>query len=407
MPTFFVSGLCMQGNKGGPALALSLVECIRTFIPDAHFVFAVPGSANEWPHETRWAEAYGFPVVKAISAKDFIPPFSLSDARRKRFRKWLKAVKEADAFIQMSAICYVGPPSGSGSLKSMITSSRYTDFVLTRLMRKKMYAWTQSYGPLTTSAVRLCARMDLKRQPIVFCRGDDCRDAVKALLPDSRALSFPDVAITLPYDRDSGRSLLKIFSLANAPFVTLSPSAVMYARSNTQAGNTHVEECISICRNVLDLGYSILLVPHTVRPSAPDPRRCDREVARLVHEGAADEKIQLLEEDLSPVQLKSIIANAQFHIGARYHSLVAALSTGVPSISISWHPKYRDLMRAYGQERFTLEEQGEETASSLIDTLVTDLNASRQIIHGEQEELAAEVYENARLFCELLQGGTS
>jgi len=37
-----VTGLCLQGNKGGPAIALSLKNQISKYLDSAEFVFAVP-----------------------------------------------------------------------------------------------------------------------------------------------------------------------------------------------------------------------------------------------------------------------------------------------------------------------------------------------------------------------------
>lgn len=111
--------------------------------------------------------------------------------------------------------------------------------------------------------------------------------------------------------------------------------------------------------------------------------------------------IHLVEDDLSPIELKSLISLAYFHIGARYHSVVAALSSGVPAISISWHPKYKDLMRAYGTEDFVIEDISTFPRALVENMLANRHELAKQIkdAHKQVEELAIE---NAEVFAGLL-----
>lgn len=404
MPRYFVTGLCMQGNKGGPALVLSLVNAIREYEPDAEFVFSVPSWEVEWPHEKKWGEKFGFEVVGSVGLKNVLPPFSLVSGRFRQFKAWWQALRSSDALIQMSAICYVGPPSGGGTFRATLASQRVFDLIFSKLASRPMLAWTQSYGPLTTQAVRFFARLDLQRQPIIFCRGDDCLNAVKELLPDAKVMSFPDVAVTLPHDKNWGAQYLSSHFSLQRPLVTLSPSAVMYARHSASEGaNNHIRQSIEICGKLIAMGYRVLLVPHTLRPSHPDPMACDLAVAKIIYRLVDDSNVQLVEEDLSPSELKSIIANAEFHVGARYHSIVAALSSGVPAISISWHPKYRDLMRNYEMDEYVLEEQDVDRLTTMLKRIITHKEQLKLQLLRQQIRVAQHVKENARLFDELLK----
>ncbi|MDZ4255617.1 MAG: polysaccharide pyruvyl transferase family protein, partial [Sulfuritalea sp.] len=168
--------------------------------------------------------------------------------------------------------------------------------------------------------------------------------------------------------------------------------------------NQHVRQSLEICKHLIVMGYRILLVPHTFRPTQPSPKVCDLAVAKIIFELANDPNVLLIDEDLSPVELKAIIANADFHIGARYHSIVAALSSGVPAISISWHPKYRDLMRSYGMEDYVLEERDASHLATMLRKIVAHKEKMRLQLDLHQGGVAQKVKENARLFDELLKG---
>jgi len=405
MPRYFVSGLCMQGNKGGPALALSLMRVLRQYIPDAEFVFSVPGDDKEWSYEEEWAEKYGVEVVKNISLHNIVPPFCFASGRFQQLKIWWSTLKGCDALIQMSAICYTGPPSGPGTFLSMIGSSRVQDFFISKLACRPMFAWTQSYGPFSTKYVRFFARLDLRRQKLIFCRGNDCRDEVRKLLPEADAMSFPDVAVTLSFDKEWGAAYLSEKNSVTRPIASLSPSAVLYSRARAINGeNQHITQLLAVVRVLVNMGYSVLLVPHTNRPAQPDPNVCDLAVSRLVASEISNPNVMIVDENLSPNELKSIISNVEFHVGARYHSVVAALSSCVPSVSMSWHPKYRDLMRSYGMDEYVLDEN---CNSEVIVILLEKINMNKDklcaMLEKYQDEVREQSFENARLFCALLK----
>lgn len=399
---FFVTGLCLQGNKGGPALALSLAAAIRGEIPDARFVFAVPAAGGEWEHEQRWAQRYGFEICANTGLGGLVPPICFLGGRLRRLLAWRRTLRTCDALIQMSAVCYIGPPAGPGTFRAVARSPRVADLCLARLAGRPLVAWTQSYGPLSTAAVRFFARRDLRRQPLVFCRGDDCAAAVRELLPGAAVRSFPDVAVTLPFDMSWGSEYLARAFPGAGRFVTLSPSAVHYARDPGRgAANRHVVRCRELCARLARPDRRVLLVPHTLRPARPDPTVCDGAVAEIVAADAG-ERVALVRDDLSPAELKAVIAHAEFHVGARYHSLVAALSAGVPALALAWHPKYRDLMRAYGLEEYVAEEADDRLGARLRQ-LEAEGPRLRPGLAARQAEAVDQVRENARLFCAVLR----
>ena len=68
---FFVIGLCLQGNKGGQALALSLIQVLRGRYPNCEFTFSVP--AAELVYEAEWAKRLGpFLVCNQIAFRSYL-----------------------------------------------------------------------------------------------------------------------------------------------------------------------------------------------------------------------------------------------------------------------------------------------------------------------------------------------
>lgn len=394
-----ITGLCLQGNKGGAALAQSLKVVLNDEFPGADFIYSVP--VPEFKQEKIWGEKLGMDVVKKISIKDFVPPWCFKSASMNKRNAFMRALRGADLVVDMTALTYVGPPKGNviGSLQT-----RFLYFLLASLTRKRFLAWTQTYGPFSSFLMRVMARADLKRQPIVFCRGRDCERAVQALLPGKQTRVYPDVACALPYNSADGSHLLRkwIGADMNLKFASLSPSAVLYTSTVGKGlDNMHVRFCEQIYQALKARGYTVILIPHTYRPKKVNPNSCDKAVCDLVQQKLSPDEVTIIDDDLSASELKSIISNMEIHIGGRYHSIIAALSSSVPCISLSWHPKYRDAMEFYDVGDFVLKADkpfSESNTEILLDKLEHRQDEISQSLAARQSEICRSIKENVESF---------
>ncbi len=408
---FFITGLCLQGNKGGPALALSMIKVIKRELPGAEFVFSAPPEP-EFQFEKIWAARYGVTVVEDVwdggGLYSWLNPMRLLKeglaTTRRRHRKltaWYSALRSCDVLLDMTAISYVGPPEGT-EYHAMSTRWRY--FQAAQRTGRLFRAWTQNYGPFSTPALVSSATKDLTQLPIVFCRGEETRRMVQELLPGKECRVFPDVAVVLDYAREQGgKHILKAFGrMPDRPLVTVSPSAVQYCKGGKDGSReSYLKSRAALVESLLDRGWAVLLVPHTLRPSLHVPELCDHSVClEVLARTRPDPWMGIVHEDLSASDLKSIIANADVHIGSRFHSVVAALSSGVPAVSLSWHHKYSDLMKTYGLGGYVINGQSETVAQDAA-RMADELMAGRDKISAQlattQKELEASVQENARL----------
>ncbi len=399
----FITGLCMQGNKGGPALALSLMHQLKRYLKETAFTFAVTPDERYLPQERKWGEIFGVTVLPSLHLKDIIPPWSWVEPSPRR-RAWREVLRKADLLVDLSGIAYVGPPTRS-SLSSLGTFNCFRE---ARRAGTPYLRWTQTYGPFSSWPLRFMAARDLNSQPIVFCRGEVSRREVQQLLPGKQVLSFPDVATILPFSRESGATFLREhFSLDDTSrLVTISPSSVIYSADLKKGSSAHVDATAALADYLEARGYKVLFVPHTLRVFHNDPTFCDLAVCRLVIEKMKNKNNLVVEQDLSPIVLKNIISNAHIHVGARYHSLIAALSSGVPTMALSWHHKYRELMEFYGVEEFVTGGPANAHGASIIpmfQKLENQWEDVQQKLQARQPHVEALVEENTRLFVDLIQ----
>lgn len=394
----------MQGNKGGPAIALSLMKQLNKYLESPQYVFSVP-RGKAFLYEQSWAARYHVTVVEDYSYADILPGLNLrnNSTPLKRLKRWIKECLSADLWIEMTAISYVGPPIAR--TRNTLLGKRFRYF-LTSIMHNKPYlAWTQSYGPFSNMLVKFLAKLDLARQPIIFCRGATTLEKVKEILPDKKLYSFPDVAVVLNYDAEWAKNYVrKIFDTQNINnFISLSPSSVLYAMTHGNGfENKHILDMIDIIGHLLSNSHPVCLAPHTLRVHHSDPKKCDYAVSKIIKDHFRDEpRVILINDDLSPVELKSIISLAKVHLGGRYHSIIAALSAGVPSLSLSWHYKYDDVMEQFGLNEYIYLENDSSDSTHLIqltDKLLEEEKTIRKNLIKKQEEFNTLIDKNTKLF---------
>lgn len=373
-----VTGLCISRNLGGPAMALTLVEQLKKRIHDVDFVFAVNPAAFE--QEKQWADYYGVNVVRCdtfisyflntnpfIKAAKYTYRFirrkqtTVNDTRKlkKIHREFMEAYKNCDAVINMMGIAYVGD-NVAGLYHGPLS---YSNLYYAEKHKKPFCHFIQSFGPFDDWKVRFFAQRDFKKVPFVPARGEMSAKLCKAIVNDpQKVLDFPDCAILLPpADERWTADYLRQLELTKKNFVVLSPSSVIYNMKESlggSVGENHVKTFFIIAKKILEDHETILFLPHMY---SDNKRECDREICRKVldllrkDEGKASDRCRIVENDLDVWQAKALIANAKYAIVSRYHALVAAISTGVPVISVGWNIKYYDLLKYYGMQHMALD----------------------------------------------------
>lgn len=120
----------------------------------------------------------------------------------------------------------------------------------------------------------------------------------------------------------------------------------------------------------------------------------------LVHESRSDRPLaEAVQSERPNLQIvlptdhraaKAMLAGASAVISSRFHGLVSALSSGVPSFACGWSHKYQALMEDYGSSRFMADIHSEETwapsLSAFRDAVVSgSLKASLESAAREQK----------------------
>jgi coenzyme F420-reducing hydrogenase beta subunit/polysaccharide pyruvyl transferase WcaK-like protein len=157
------------------------------------------------------------------------------------------------------------------------------------------------------------------------------------LAPDP-AFALPAASIELP---DAITSILEDGCLG----LNFSP---LLARYVTGGDISQWRECAAACAEELlrETGLPILLIPHvTMASSTPamDDAIFLRSVLELLNSrqrlSGSERRVALLPPGLNSQQLKWVISKTRAFIGARAHATMAALSSGVPCLSLAYSRK--------------------------------------------------------------------
>ena len=125
-------------------------------------------------------------------------------------------------------------------------------------------------------------------------------------------------------------------------------------------------ECIiQLGKRIHELGAEIVFLPNEY-----DPTKADNDVAvcQMIVDALAAEGIPATILDvlhMTSTQLKNEIAACEVVVASRYHTCVAALSSGTPVLVLGWHYKYQELLSLYSQNRWLINQDECDSAKLL------------------------------------------
>jgi polysaccharide pyruvyl transferase WcaK-like protein len=122
-------------------------------------------------------------------------------------------------------------------------------------------------------------------------------------------------------------------------------------------------------------GRPVLLVPHVFEPGNDDQAFMAQLLERI---GAPADRLALLNgRDLSCMQLKQVISRLHIFVGARTHATIAAMSRGVPTLSIGYSVKARGINEeVFGSTDWMVSHEGLDAETLVARYKTLDENAA-------------------------------
>ena len=124
-----------------------------------------------------------------------------------------------------------------------------------------------------------------------------------------------------------------------------------YEKSYNNDENYYIDSLIKTINEIPE-NYKICLLPHEYGNSGFDDVSLCKEILEKI---GSKRQIELVEKQLSAIELKDIIATADLVITSRFHAAIAALSMGIPTITVGWADKYPQLLKLFECEEFAID----------------------------------------------------
>ncbi len=245
----------------------------------------------------------------------------------------------------------------------------------------------QAWGPFEDAETAKNVREMLQKGDGYFVRDSVSQKFMAELLSkkENEIAVYPDLAFTFPKpSAELGAGILKKLGWQGAKKLAgISPNMRVYQRVEGKGqNNDYIKKLKQVGERLLEKGYQIVLVPNEILPFEgyhPD----DRFACRRLYE-ALDKNpdVFLVDDYHSAEEIKSVIGHAEVMVASRFHSLIFALSQGIPSLAISWSHKYRELFKLFALEKYVVEDTGldENQVLPKLDELLSEKEkVARQI----------------------------
>ena len=220
----------------------------------------------------------------------------------------------------------------------------------------------QTYGPFTHTYNRSLAKWIIKHSRWVFSRDADSAHLVKDLSDIEPGL-YTDVAFALPYKK-------AVLSQNEKIKVGINVSGYLwkngYSYAKMSLNVDYPVYCETVLKHLIQDGrYEVYLIPHVGLPSE-EVGESDYSISVKLHD-MYPETI-LIDTYKTPMDLKNVISAMDIFIGARMHATIAAFSSGVATIPVSYSKKFEGLFHSLDYNRL-ISARTCSTESAINDTL--------------------------------------
>lgn len=407
--TFFFAGHETLSNRGCEALLRGITTILRQRDPAATFLVPSfdPGrDRRHWPQ----SEAAGVVFVPAYRLPRYARLWARAEARMPTLRKlWLPTPGLPPVAAQAASAANAGIMTGGDVLSldyGVPSLVRYLGQAADFARRgRDMHLWAASVGPFPGAPdLEQAVVRSLRGYASLSVRESATQEYLHGLGLTNVVLAADPAFVMTPEPWADGDSLPAARGDGMLGF-NISP-LIRKLLSRTAAGAAPMEEAvIAFWKRVLEkTEFSIVLVPHVdSRDGGTENSDHAYMSGLLARADLPRERVVLASRQMNAAQVKHLIAQCRFFIGARTHATIAAWSTGVPTLSLGYSVKARGLNRdLFGDERFLL-----DTKKITLDALVTGLSILQEHERATRALLADRIpkwRERASTVADLILG---
>lgn len=240
----------------------------------------------------------------------------------------------------------------------------------------------QTVGPFASLGNKMLVRDLAKRAALVATRDDASTALLRKIGVTRPILTSSDVALCLRTDGSVPNWIRPVFGLNVSGLLM---AGGYDGRNQFALRDGYPEAMRALLTRVLALPDppNVVLVPHVI--SAQNAAEDDMEASLRLAEQFR--QVRVAPAFRTPGQAKAFISGLDFFAGARMHSCIAALSSGVPVVPIAYSGKFEGLFGALGYTAGA--DCRSLTAQQIADTVLTGY--AQRVDLAKQARAASEL----------------
>jgi len=387
-------GARLSLNLGGPSLLAATKTVLDAYFDNPEYTLIIPHKTIEL--DKKLAPRYGVKILP-FQPKIWTIPMVL---RRKLIRilfgpkdqkDLIRNIEEADIIIDIWGIMNADALNDAFMFRLIMGLPLW----IGKTLGKPVIKYTAALGPFRQRWNRFFARYYLgKKTDLILARDKTSYEDLQTLGIKTPSYTIPDTAFLL--DSQESDLSVEIMNLRKTqPVVCLSVS--YQANNREKAPGAYVNSMVSLIKHIIkSYGAYVVLLPNELSAGPND----DIKIGQKILDKLDTNKCRLVNtENLLAGEIKGIIRECDVVVAARYHSIVAALSLGIPTLAIAWHHKYKEVLSLFEQQQWlcNIDELSDEDLVKKFDTLWEQREKARENITQHIEEVKQQIQVGGEL----------
>jgi polysaccharide pyruvyl transferase WcaK-like protein len=345
-PELVITAVTLSGNKGAEGMFWALYNALSRRYPGVRFHVA-----SYYPEQDKARAPERVSVCSATPRALVSTVFAASLAQGLLGKlglalpSWLlpgfpRAVKKSGLLLDAAGVSF------SDGREKFLPFNLLT-MLPAVLMGTPAIKCSQALGPFQGRINRKAASWFLPKLKQVFARGAQTLEHLEGLQGVNTSLASDLVFLLEPEELPPAVKLPP--RPASGAIIGISPSSLVESKC-AKRGLDYCGTLAGFIESLLrDSDDQVILIPHSIRSDSDEARNNDLPTCRRIMELLGPRPgCTLVEEELSPAQLKTVIRACDYFVASRFHSMVGALSGQVPLIVCGWGHKYLEVLDEFG-----------------------------------------------------------
>ena len=262
-------------------------------------------------------------------------------------------IKKYDNFRTLSESDFI-IVCGGGFLggKKMESLMHVFQMYINTKFNKKVYVMGTSIEPMSNWGIKKITDKVLKRMTHVYAREIITYEYLKKVLPESKFTLIPDMAFMLEDIYKKNPLIEELRNKSNIIYgITVRKWNFPNSKNPAEQMEKYINSIVDFMNQEIENNNIFVFVPQVIVGYADDT-----DIARKIKlKLKKTDGFKIITDDLSPVEIKTLISNFDYFIGTRMHSNIFAISMKIPTIAIAYEKKTNGIMHTANLDDYVIE----------------------------------------------------